>query len=134
MLMNLYGKANTSEMVTVICGFKNIHFLAPRFLIFFSSIFTSKVLRIGAAERSWGDVKTNKSGKRSAISNDVLEKQRIFYTSTCIESARIEQYHSEKQLNDNCSSHTCNEEDDAFDHQLKTMGCEESIFRTFRTY
>ena len=32
---------------------------------------TSKVLGIGAAERSWGDVKTNKSGKRSTISSDV---------------------------------------------------------------
>ena len=35
---------------------------------------TSKVLGIGAAERSWGDVKTIKSGKISAISSDVSEK------------------------------------------------------------
>ena len=33
MLMNLYGKVKTSEMVTVIFGIKNIHFLAPRFLV-----------------------------------------------------------------------------------------------------
>ena len=52
---------------------------------------TSKVLGIGAAERSWGDVKTIKSGKRSAISSDVSEKQSIVYTSACIESAGIEQ-------------------------------------------
>ena len=50
---------------------------------------TSKVIGIGAAERSWGDVKTIKSGKRSVISSDVSEKQSIVYTSTCIESARI---------------------------------------------
>ena len=32
---------------------------------------TSKVLGIGAAERSWGDAKTIKSGKVYAISGDV---------------------------------------------------------------
>ena len=31
--INLSGKAKTSDMVTVICGIKNIHFLAPRFLV-----------------------------------------------------------------------------------------------------
>ena len=66
-----------------------------------------------------GDVKTIKYGKRSAISSDVSEEQIIVYTYACIESARIEKYHSDKQLNDNCSSHTCNEEDDSFDHQLE---------------
>ena len=35
---------------------------------------TSKVLVIGAAERSWGDVKTIKSGKIYAISSDVSQK------------------------------------------------------------
>ena len=45
---------------------------------------TSKVIGIGAAENSWGDVKTIKSGKRSAISSDVSEKQSIVYTSACI--------------------------------------------------
>ena len=83
---------------------------------------TSKVLVIGPADISWGDIKTIKSGKRSAISSDVSEKQSIVYTSACIESARIEQYHSEKQLYDNCSSHTWNEDDDTFDHQLDKWG------------
>ena len=83
---------------------------------------TSKFIGIGAAERSWGDVKTIKYGKRYAIISDVPEKQSIVYTSACIESDRIEQYHSEKQLYDNCSSHTWNEEDDAFDHQLDKWG------------
>ena len=62
---------------------------------FFACRVTSKFLVIGAAERSWGDVKTIKFGKISAISSDVSEKRSIFYTSACIESARIEQYHSE---------------------------------------
>ena len=34
MVMNLFGKAKTSEMVTVICGIKNIHFLVLMFLVF----------------------------------------------------------------------------------------------------
>ena len=55
---------------------------------------TSKVLGIGAEERSWGDLKTIKSWKGSAIRSDVSEKQSIVYTSACIESAIIEQYHS----------------------------------------
>ena len=50
---------------------------------------TSKVLGIGAAERSWGDVNTIKFWKRSAISSDVSEKHSIVYKSACIESARI---------------------------------------------
>ena len=33
MRMNLYGKLKTSNMVTVICGIKNIYFLAQRFLV-----------------------------------------------------------------------------------------------------
>ena len=66
---------------------------------------TSKVLGIGAEERSWDDVKTIKSEKRSAISSDVTEKQSIVYKYACIESAIIKQYFSDKQINDNCSSH-----------------------------
>ena len=30
---DFYGKSKTSNMVTVICGIKNIHFLSPRFLV-----------------------------------------------------------------------------------------------------
>ena len=63
---------------------------------------TSKVLCICAAERFWGDVNTIKSGNRYAISSDVSEKQSIVYTSTSTESARIEQYYYDKQLNYNC--------------------------------
>ena len=69
---------------------------------------TSKVLGIGSAECSWGDLNTIKSGKRSAIISDVSDKQIIVYTSACIESAKIENYHSDKQLNDNFSSHAWN--------------------------
>ena len=102
---------------------------------------TSKVLGIGAAEPSWGDAKTIKYGKRSAISSDVSEKQSIVYTSACIESARIEQYQADKQLYENCSSHTWNEEDYTFDHQLNKWGVDrvfsehpEPVKRELRAY
>ena len=39
---------------------------------------TSKFLSIGAADRSWGDVKTINYGKISDISSDVSEKKSIF--------------------------------------------------------
>ena len=80
------------------------------------------ILDIGAAERSWGDVKKNQIWERSAISSDISEKQIIVYTYACIESAIIEQCHSDKNIYGNCSSHTLNEEDDAFDHQLEKSG------------
>ena len=69
-------------------------------------IVTSKVLGIGEAERSLGDVKTIKSGKIDAISSDISEKQSSVYTSDCIERNIIKQYHSDKNLNDNCPSRT----------------------------
>ena len=45
---------------------------------------TSKILGIGSAERSWGDVKKIKSGKRSALGSDISEKQSIVYEYACI--------------------------------------------------
>ena len=83
-----------------------------------------KVIDIGAAESSWSDVKTIKPGKISDISSDISEKHCTVYTSACIESARTEQYHSDKQLTNNCWSHTWNEDDDDFDQQLEKWGVE----------
>ena len=96
---------------------------------------------MGAENRSWGDVKTIKYGKRSASSSDVLEEQSIVYTYTCIESAIIEQYHSDKQLNDKFSSHIWNEQDDTFGKQLEQWSVDklfsdqsEPVKRQLRTY
>ena len=50
---------------------KNIHFLAPRFLVF---CMYSHIKGSWYWCSSWGDVKTIKSGKRYAISSDVSEK------------------------------------------------------------
>ena len=38
---------------------------------------TSKIIGIGSAERSWDDVKTIKSGKRSALGSDISESPRL---------------------------------------------------------
>ena len=46
---------------------------------------TSQIIGIGSAYCSWGDVKTIKSDKISALGSDISEKQSIVYTSTCIE-------------------------------------------------
>ena len=50
---------------------------------------TSKALGIGSAERSWGDVKTLREGKRCNIGSGRLEKQAVCYTHSCLERARI---------------------------------------------
>ena len=50
---------------------------------------TSKMICVGAAERSWGDVKTINNDKRSDISSYASKKQRIGYTSACIKSGKI---------------------------------------------
>ena len=128
---NKFGSYDADEFIwkikDIING--NIHLWYQKYSLpftkvlgFFACRVTLMVLGIGAEERSWGDVKTIKSGKIYAISSDVSEKQSIVYTSACIESARIEQYQSDKQLYENSSIHTWNEEDDAFDHQLDKWG------------
>ena len=57
----------------------------------------SKILGIGSAERSWGDVKHNKSGKRSHLSGDRVKKQATIFGKSCIELAR---YNRMEQLKD----------------------------------
>ena len=50
---------------------------------------TSKIIFIGAIERSWGDVKTIKYGNKSAIISYVSEKQSAVYKYSRIESAIV---------------------------------------------
>ena len=70
---------------------------------------------IGSADSYWGDVKIITSGKRSAIRSDISDKRIIVYTSFCIESSRIEKNSYENNNNHNYSSHTLNEDVDAFE-------------------
>ena len=102
---------------------------------------TSKIPGIGSAERSWGDVKTIKSGTRSAPGSDISEKQSIVYTSACIEEERIGRSLSRTYTNNGSHSHTCNDGYQAFDYQLDQWGVDklfpnedEAITRELKTY
>ena len=88
-----------------------------------------------------GDVKTIKSGKRSALCSDISERQSIVYTSACIEEARIGRSLSDKDTNNSSHSHTWNDDDQAFDYQLDQWGVEkllqnsdEAIIRELKFY
>ena len=85
---------------------------------------TSKVLGIGSAERSWGDVKTIKPGKISAFVSCIYEKQSIVCTSAYIEEARIGSTLSHTDSKDGSHSHSWNDEDHAFDYHLDQWGVE----------
>ena len=102
---------------------------------------TSKILGIGSADRSWGDVKTIKSGKRSALGSDISEKQSIVYTSACIEEGRIGSTLSHIDTNNGSHSHTWNDDNQAFDYQVDQWGVEklfpnedEAITRGLKMY
>lgn len=49
---------------------------------------TSKILGIGQAERSWGDVKHLKSNKRSHLSSERVKMQATIYGASCAARAR----------------------------------------------
>ena len=57
---------------------------------------TSKSAGMGTAERSWGDVKTIKDGKRSHMGDGSTEKRAIVYTTARVNEARIRQQALEK--------------------------------------
>ncbi len=61
---------------------------------------TSKQLGIGAAERSWSDVKQIKDGKRSNLGGVSLEKRAILYSSARLNEAKIRANHCDDEEND----------------------------------
>ena len=81
------------------------------------------------AERSWGDVKTIKSGNISSLGSDISEKQSILYTSACIEEARIGKTRSQMDSKDGSHSQYWNDEDHAFEYKLEQWGVEK-LFRS----
>ena len=52
-------------------------------------IVCSKILGIGSAERAWGDVKHNKTGKRSHLSAAKTKMQSTIYGAYCANKAQI---------------------------------------------
>ncbi len=61
---------------------------------------TSKQLGIGAAERSWSDIKQNKDGKQSNLGGVLLEERAILYSTARLNEAKIRANHSEDGEND----------------------------------
>jgi hypothetical protein len=51
----------------------------------------SKILGIGSAERSWGDVKHLKTDKRAKLSGEATKMQSTIFGASCAERARIKQ-------------------------------------------
>jgi hypothetical protein len=64
---------------------------------------TSKVLGIGAAERSWGDIKQLETDKRSHLSVEAVEQHSIIFGAASTHKARIGWEEAEK-LDHNISS------------------------------
>ena len=89
-----------------------------RVLGFVSCKVTSKIIGIGYAERSWGDVKIIKPGKISALGSDISENQIIVYKYGCIKEARIGRNLSHTDSKYGSQIHSWNDEDHAFDYQL----------------
>ena len=59
----------------------------------------SKILGIGSAERSWGDVKHLKTNNCSHLSGDRVKKQATIFGSYCMERANIKMVYKENQKN-----------------------------------
>ncbi len=68
---------------TVVLGFLGCHV-------------TSKLCRIGPAERSWGGVKQIKDGVRSHLGGESTEKRSVIYVTARIQEARMRQHQMEK--------------------------------------
>jgi hypothetical protein len=100
---------------------------------------TSKLCRIGPAERSWGGVKQVKDGKRSHLSGESTEKRTVLFVSSKISHAQILCDRMEKL---DATGHNAMFGDDNinFDLQLETFGVdmgalkEPPVKRVFREW
>lgn len=54
-------------------------------------IVCSKILGIGSAERSWGDVKHLKSNKRAKLSGKAVEMQATIFGASCSERSKLKE-------------------------------------------
>ena len=138
--MNLSGMVKILVMVTVIYCIK-ILLTIHQSSWFYSFQGNFKILEARSADRSWGDVKTIKSGDWSALGSEIYEKQSIVYTSACIEQAWTGSTISHKDSKDGSHSQYWNDEDHAFDYQLDQWGVEnlfqntdEAITRELKLY
>lgn len=97
----------------------------------------SKILGIGSAERSWGDVKQLKDNKRSHLSGDRVKKQATIYGRSCVELAKYRRAESYKDVStkplkiwtDDDFKASTNEE-----HELQTNTINAPPQRIFKAY
>ena len=89
---------------------------------FVAYIVTSKFVRVGYAERSWGDVNKIKSGKISHLSSNISKKNIIVYTEACIEASIIVITIYISNSNYSSCIHSWNDEYGGFCHQLYKWG------------
>jgi hypothetical protein len=76
---------------------------------------TSKILGMGAAERSWADVKQLKQGKRQGLKGESMKKQALIFSAACIEQTRIQQ--------DNAADvHNLDKDNIELDKELESYG------------
>jgi hypothetical protein len=78
---------------------------------------TSKVLGIGAAERSWGDVKQLKTYKRSHLVVEAIEQQSIIFGAASMHKAHIG-WEEAKKLDNKISSNFWTDVDVEYDFGL----------------
>lgn len=81
----------------------------------------SKIVGMGSAERSWGDVKHLKSMKRSHLSPQAVEKQATIFGASCMADAALER--DNEQDNSTDSYKFWDEKD--FDSQFDMFAVEE---------
>jgi hypothetical protein len=76
----------------------NIHYWHKKETLHYTIIFgrfacrvCSKILGIGSAERSWGDVKHLKTNQRSHLSSRATKMQATIFGASCVQLARLKQ-------------------------------------------
>lgn len=96
---------------------------------------TSKILGIGSAERSWGDVKHLKTNKRSHLSGDRTKKQATIYGAYCMEKANVKRNLSEKTTKNPYKFWTNDDFDREFDMLTENKEeIEDKNVRLFRSW
>ena len=89
---------------------------------------TSKLCRIGPAERSWGGVQKIKDGVRSHLGGESTEKRSVIYVTAKIQEARMRQHQMEK-LDATRPDAMFGDNDINFDLELEKFGVNTGILK-----
>jgi hypothetical protein len=72
---------------------------------------TSNVLGVGPCERNWGNVKNIKTGKRSHVPGEEMEKRAILYSLALMAEGRIKREMAESLDASNGSNNMFDDDD-----------------------